>query len=88
MFDCLQPAIDNDRFLSRAGCSGLQPKVIICIERLFNGGRYSEQSLLFHYLILKGKNTRKLLRKIGAPCKRKPLHGSLVFKWISFSRDV
>ena len=33
----LQPAIDNDWFLSRAECSGLQPKVIICIESLFNG---------------------------------------------------
>ncbi len=39
MFDCLQPAMDNDRPLSRAECSGLQLKVIICIhvERLFNG---------------------------------------------------
>ena len=37
MFDCLQPVIDNDRFLSRAECSGQQPKVIICIEKLFNG---------------------------------------------------
>ena len=70
MFDCLRPAIDNDRSLRRAECSGLQPKVIICIERLFNGGRYSKQSLLFHYFFFKGKKkkkTRKLLRKIGAP---------------------
>ena len=37
MFDCLQPAIDNDRSFSRVECSGLQPKVISCIERLFNG---------------------------------------------------
>ena len=37
MFDCLQPAIDNDRSFGRAECSGLQPQVIICIERLFNG---------------------------------------------------
>ena len=37
MFDCLQPVIDNGRSLSRAECSGLQPNVIICIERLFNG---------------------------------------------------
>ena len=55
MFDCLLPPIDNDRSLSRAECSGLQPKVIICIERLFNGGRYSKQSLLFHYFFFKGK---------------------------------
>ena len=34
MFGCLQPPIDNDRSLSLAECSGLQPKVIICIERL------------------------------------------------------
>ena len=26
--------------------------------------------------------------KIDAPCKRKPLHGSLAFEWFSFSRDV
>ena len=37
MFVCLQPAIDNDRSFSRVECSGLQPKVISCIERLFNG---------------------------------------------------
>ena len=84
MFDCLKPAIDDDRSLSRAECSGLQPKVIICIERLFNGGRYSKQSLLFHYFFFKGKNTPKLLHKIGAPCKRKPPHGSLAFEWNFF----
>ena len=44
MFDYLQPAIDNDRSLSRVECSGLQPKVIFCIEELFNGERYSKQS--------------------------------------------
>ena len=71
MFDCLQPAIDNDRFLSRVGCSGLQPKVIICIERLFNGGRYSEQSLLFHYLILKAKKYTQVTAKNRRPMQKK-----------------
>ena len=37
MFDCLQPAIDNDRSLNRAEFSGLLPEVIISTERLFNG---------------------------------------------------
>ena len=48
------------------------------------------QNYLYYFIIsfLKEKNTRKLLRKIDAPCKRNPLHGSLAFEWISFSRDV
>ena len=48
------------------------------------------QNNLYYFIISfsKEKNTPKLLRKIGAPCKRKPLHGSLAFEWISFSRDV
>ena len=44
-----------------------------------------------HFFIIsfsKEKNLRKLLRKIGALFKRKPLHGTLAFEWFSFSQDV
>ena len=62
MFDCFYPAIDNDRSLSRAECSGLKPKVIICIKRLFNGQGYSKQSL-FHYFSFKGKQSTQVTGK-------------------------
>ena len=84
MFSCLY-----DRSLGRAERSGLQPKVIICIERLLMVK--DTQSNLYYFIVSsvqRKKNTRKLLRKIGAPCKGKPLHGSLAFEWFSFSRDV
>ena len=33
------------------------------------------------FLFQRKKNPRTLLRKIGALCKRKPLHGALAFEW-------
>ena len=41
---------------------------------------------LYYFIISfsKEKNTPKLLHKIGAPCKRKPPHGSLAFEWNFF----
>ena len=82
MFDCLKPAIDNNRSLSRAECSSLQPKVIICIEKLFKVKVTQKTFIISLFLFQRKKiHARKLLWKIGALCKRKPLHGKLTFEW-------
>ena len=48
----------------------------------------TQNSLNYLIISFSKKNTLKLLQKLGTPCKRKPLHGTLAFEWISFSRDV
>ena len=59
MFDCLLPAIDNDRSLSRAECSGLQPKVII-LQKGFLMVKDTQNNLYYFIISFsKEENTRK-----------------------------
>ena len=51
----------------------------------------AQNNLLFIISFSKEKNPRNYCEKsgkIGAPFKRKLLHGTLAFEWFSFSQDV
>ena len=45
------------------------------------------QNNLYYFIISfsKEKNPLEVPRKIGAPCKRKPLHGTLAFESLAVS---
>jgi len=52
----------------------------------------TKQNNLYHFNIflkVKQKSMQVIAKnKIGAPCKRRPLHGTLALEWFSFSRNV